>query len=57
MEDQARKERDSYMLVKGACPLSIVLKMSAAVWRIRPPKANLNPIFAKLSFFEKRNEK
>jgi hypothetical protein len=57
MADQAKKERDSYMLVKGACPLSIVLKMRAAEWTMRPVNAKVYPDLARVSFFEKRKAK
>jgi hypothetical protein len=57
MDDQAKKERDSYMLVNGAWPLSKVLKIKATVWMRRPEKANLNPILARFSFFENKKEK
>lgn len=57
MEDQARKEMDSYMLVKGAWPLSKVLETKANVWTKSPRKAVPKPVLAKVSFLEKRKKK
>ena len=56
MEDQARKEMDPYMLVKGAWPLSKVLETKANVWIKSPRKAIPKPVLAKF-FFGKEEEK
>jgi hypothetical protein len=43
------------MLVKGACPLSMVLQIKANVWIKNPMVTTDKPVFAELSFFENKN--
>jgi hypothetical protein len=57
MDDQAKKEMDSYMLVKGAWPLSKVLATKANVWITSPRKAIPKPVLAKFSFLKKRKKR
>jgi hypothetical protein len=45
------------MLVKGACPLSNILKTSATVWMAKPIAAAQYPCLANFFLVEKRKTK